>query len=81
MPQGSKAKGRKIGRNIKHQASVYAAMGRYERNRKRALRRHLRDHPFDMANAAIYTNRYGKVADIGYSGRGRRRLKRQTKRG
>lgn len=72
--QRQRAKGRKIGRNKKHQAQIYESTDRWERNRKRAMRRHLRDNPGDFSSAAIYEKRYGKL-QIKYSSKGRRLMK------
>src|SRR5687768_13970169 len=69
-----KAKGRKIGRNRKHQAQAYAAQMRDERNRKRKMRRHLRDHPQDAKGADAYVKQFGgKLYDWNLTGRGRKR--------
>jgi hypothetical protein len=69
-----KAKGRKIGRNRKHQATVYSAQMRDERNRKRRMRRHLRSHPQDSKGADAYVKEFGgKLYDWGLTGRGRKR--------
>jgi hypothetical protein len=68
-----KAKGRKIGRNRKHQATVYAAQMRDERNRKRRMRRHLRRNPQDTRGAEDYVKQFGgKLFDWGLDGHGRK---------
>jgi len=77
--QRQRAKGRKIGRNKKHQAASYSAERRTEKNRKRRMRRHLRNHPADTATAAMFAQWYGRTtleASIGISGRAARRLRR-----
>lgn len=75
--QKQKAKGRKIGRNKKHQAQIYESTDRWNKNRKRAMRRHLRSNPGDFSSAAIYEKRYGKI-QIKYSNKGRRLMKSKT---
>jgi hypothetical protein len=72
------SKGKKIGRNINHQSKVYYATDRLRRNRKRAMRRHLRRNPGDFRTATLYEERFGeKVVSLGLSGKGRRLLKRK----
>lgn len=46
-------KGRKIGRNAE-KCKAYRAAGRREKNKKRRLAKHLRNHPQDLAAAASY---------------------------
>lgn len=77
--QKQKAKGRKIGRNKKHQATLYKSGDRWEKNRKRAMRRHVRDNPSDSFAAAEYEKRYGKVQSIGISARGKKLIKRAAR--
>jgi hypothetical protein len=81
MPQQqkAKAKGRKIGRNKKHQATIYKSADRWETNRKRAMRRHLRANPSDTVTAAEFEKRYGKVQSLGLSCRGKKLKKRADK--
>lgn len=73
--QRQRAKGRKIGRNTKHQATIYAATDRWNKNRKRAMRRHLRSNPHDVLAIELFRKRYGATENIGLSGKGRRLLK------
>lgn len=74
--QKAKAKGKKIGRNKKHQAVVYRTTGRLEKNAKRRLMRHVRSNPGDASAAAVYEATYGKAASLGLNGRGRKLRKR-----
>lgn len=60
--QKAKAKGRKIGRNKKHQATIYKQAMRLERNKKRKMRRHLQDHPDDVQGYKRYAEINGKPA-------------------
>lgn len=83
--QRVRAKGRKIGRNRKHQAAMYRAQDRASKNRKRRMRRHLRNHPADEMAAAIFAQDYGARAlatGVGVSARADRRewKKAQAKR-
>jgi hypothetical protein len=71
--QKARAKGRKIGRNRKHQATIYRATDRANKNRKRRMRRHLRNHPSDEQGAALYEREYGGIAHIGVTARASRR--------
>jgi GrpB-like predicted nucleotidyltransferase (UPF0157 family) len=62
---GSKTKsggGRKLGRGKHHQASIYKGEGRWDKNRKRAMRRHLRKNPEDQQNLQAYEQRYGSYS-------------------
>lgn len=81
MPQQqkAKAKGRKIGRNKKHQATLYKSGDRWEKNRKRAMRRHLRDNPNDEAVRAEFEKRYGSAVSQGISTHGKHKLKRAAR--
>jgi hypothetical protein len=79
VQQKVKAKGRKIGRNKKHQAALYKSGDRWEKNRKRAMRRHVRDNPLDADAAAQYEKRYGKVQPLGLSARGKKLAKRHDR--
>lgn len=45
----AQAKGKKIGRNKKHQAALYKSGGRLEINKKRKMLTHLRSNPLDSA--------------------------------
>ena len=76
--QKTRAKGRKIGRNKKHQAGIYRSTDRLEKNRKRRLRRHLRNHPLDVPTAALFDRDCGGLQSIGSSGRARRRAWKQA---
>lgn len=67
---------RKIGRNKRHQATLYVSGDRWNKNRKRAMRRHLRSHPFDKSTSSAFEQRYGKVESIGLTALGKRRLHR-----
>lgn len=71
---------RKIGRNKAHQAVIYAREGRWDSNRERAMRQHLRDNPHDTKTAAEFEKRYGKVQSLGLSCRGKKLVKRAAKR-
>jgi hypothetical protein len=72
--QKAKAKGRKIGRNKKHQAALYKSGARYDINKKRKMRRHIRNFPND-AEAVIHLRRLfpGNI-DLKPTARGKRRL-------
>lgn len=72
------AKGRKIGRNKKHQATLYLSGDRWNVNRKRAMKRHIRDNPRDEDNRAAYAVRYGKPESLGLSARGKQLAARYT---
>lgn len=63
---------RKYGRN-KDACKAYRAAGRDERNRKRRMRRHLRDNPSDMSVRREFEKTYGLASSHGLSARGRRR--------
>jgi len=75
--QKARAKGRKIGRNKKHQATLYKSGGRFEKNRKRRMLRHLRANPNDEQNASFYRLEVGKL-DAPPTSRGRKLLKRAS---
>lgn len=58
----------------KHRAYYSTAL--WERNRKRAMRRHIRSNPGDFRAHTLYEQRYGgKVKDLGLSSKGRSLLK------
>lgn len=77
--QKARAKGRKIGRNKKHQAAVYLATRRMEKNAKRRLRRHVRSNPGDASAARTYAKTFGPVEPLGLSGRGQKLQRRIEK--
>ena len=78
--QKARAKGRKIGRNRKHQSTLYASGGRYERNKKRRMRRHMRDNPSDVFVRIRFERiGYGLASSHGLSSQGRRKLDRYQK--
>lgn len=64
---------RKIGNN-KEACKAYKAAGRDERNRKRRMRRHLRDNPNDDAGRREFEKQFS--GGVGLSSRGKRKLKR-----
>jgi hypothetical protein len=67
---------RKYGNN-KEACKAYKAAGRDERNRKRRMRRHLRDNPNDDAGRREFEKQFGGgVVSHGLSSRGKRKLKR-----
>jgi hypothetical protein len=70
--QKAKAKGRKIGRNKKHQAALYKSGARYEINKKRKMRRHIKSNPTDWQNAARYGQLFGGTASFGRTRKGRK---------
>lgn len=59
--------------------SLYAAQfGLTDRNKKRKLRRHIRDNPQDLKAIQRYEQTMGKASDLGVSGRAARRLMRNA---
>lgn len=66
---------RKYGRN-KDVCKAYKSARRDERNRKRRMRRHLRDNPQDLSVRREFEKTYGLAASHGLSGRGKRKQKR-----
>lgn len=78
MPEQKRQRGknRKYGRNLKHQSAIYRAEDRATRNRRRRIRRHLRNHPFDEVAAKLFAREFGATAlatNVGVSGRAQRR--------
>lgn len=71
-PAGSRGKGRKIGRNRDY-CDIYKKANLQDKHRKRRMQTHLRNHPLDTKSAAEYERTYGKVGDLGLTGRGRKR--------
>lgn len=69
---------RKYGNN-KDACKAYKAAGRDERNRKRRMRRHLRDNPLDKAVRHEFEKTYGLAASHGLSARGKRKAQRAEK--
>lgn len=76
--QKAKAKGRKIGRGIKHQCTIYKTSGRQESGRKRRMRRHLRNHPNDIDGIAFFEKEIGKFDRNSLLSKGRKVLARAS---
>lgn len=75
MADGGKNK--KYGSNV-DSCKIYQATDRWNKNRKRAMRRHIRANPGDFHAHTLYEKRYGgKVKDLGVSSKGRRLLERR----
>lgn len=58
------------------QNTVYKVEGRDEKNCRRRMKRHLRAHPNDAANAADYGKRWPDVHEWELTSQGRKRLRR-----
>lgn len=68
---------RKYGNN-KEVCKQYKAEAREEKNRKRAMRRHLRNNPNDVEGRKRFEQTYGR-ADFGLSCHGKHKKKRAEK--
>lgn len=84
---GSKAKGRKIGRNSLY-CKTYKAAGLEEKNQKRRIRRHILNNPEDKTAMTLFEQRWGhadqirvsmlgKVTDRTMTGHARRKMTRK----
>lgn len=67
---------RKHGRNVKHQAKMYKAECRLEANRKRRMRRHLRNNPNDEAGISFFEREIGKFDSSNLLSKGRKLLRK-----
>lgn len=79
MAKDKSKKGRKIGRNKKHQAPAYRTQMRFERNRKRRWRRVLRDQPTNLQLRDRYAQEHGEYVPDPPSARAERKRRHKNR--